>query len=1018
MRTKFSGILTLILALVVQLTFAQQKTITGTVSDDAGMPLPGVNIIIKNTNSGTQSDFDGNYTVNAQVGQTLVFSYVGFDSKEVKVGTSNSISIKMVPGESLSEVVIMGYDQSTTKKESMGAQTTITAETFENRPASSFLNSLQGNSPGAAIQSNSGSPGSGKIDVLIRGRNSINASSDPLIVVDGIVTGSAQFRNLNQNDFETVSILRDAHATSIYGNRGANGVIVITTKSGKFNQPLSVKYETMYGAFTLPSENYNRANASEILTLQKRLNTGVGRTLTDEEIANFPINNDWLEYFFNTGINTQHNLSFQQGSEKSKSYFSIGYQNVEGMVPTTDFQRFTARANIDGKSENNRFEYGSSVAVSYSKRHQLDSETNEGIRNNVVQNPLFGSLLGLPYLQADLYPTGQSLFDAIGGAAADNGNAIYVLNDILIPGNIPNEFTETGILANFSSSYEIVKGLKARTKFGLDYKHQTRAFARAPQSYLAIVVANTDGLDFPGFERSSTTLDATFSSVTSLNYDETFGKHRVRVGAYMEYIKAHYRFSQLTKYGLIASTWELGSGTGFAPRDGDNYIPTIALGKIDAGSFSYFGTADYDFDEKYSVGATVRRDATSKFVGDQKWGTFWSVAGKWVISEEEFFGESNTVNLLKLRGSYGVTGNQILSQPAPDTNPLFLDTDLAYDTNEPSTGYLNLPAYAPILGNAAVQWEETAQANIGLDWIMFDNRFSGNFDIYQKITSNLFNFSNISAATGQYVINGNNGEITNKGAELVLNYKIFRGEDFNFNIFANGSYNKNEITALDTEDMVPGGTVNAVGGPVNQWFQYHYEGVNQENGNLLFTAADGSSTENPVPADAIYSGKSNLPVWVGGFGFNTDYKGFYLDVNFSYQAGHYKWDNALSWLYDGTSSQVSSYNVSADLLDAWTPENPTNFPSLTATNTSYAGESDRLLFDASFLRLRSTTFGYSFPQQYLDQTFIKSMNVFVTGENLLLWTEWRGFDPEGYVSYSLGQYPNPRTISFGVNVEF
>ncbi|QAA81579.1 SusC/RagA family TonB-linked outer membrane protein [Aequorivita sp. H23M31] len=1018
MRTKFSGILTLLLALVVQLTFAQQKTITGNVTDDNGVPLPGVNVIIKNTNSGTQTDFDGNYSLQASVGQTLVFSYVGYDSPEIKIGASNSINVKMAPGESLEEVVIMGYDQSITKKESMGAQTTITAETFESRPSGSFLNTLQGNSPGAVIQSNSGSPGSAQIDVLIRGRNSINASSDPLIVVDGIVMGSAQFRNLNQNDFESVTILRDAHATSIYGNRGANGVIVITTKSGKFNQPLTVKYETMYGAFTLPSNDYNLADARQSLTLQKRVNTGLGKTLTDEEIANYPINTNWRDEFFSTGINTQHNLSFQQGSEKSKSYFSLGYTNVEGMVPTTDFQRFNVRANVDGKSANEKLTYEGSIATAYSKRHQLDSETNGGINNSVIQNPLFGSLLGLPYVAAGQYSSGIELFEGI-GTNFDGGNSNLVLEDILRPGYYPNEFTETSILANFSVAYEIVKGLKVRNKMGMDYKHQTRGFARAPYSYLAIAVARGANLDFPGLERKTNTQDATFSTVTSLNYDETFGNHRIKAGAYMEYVKANYRYSYLQKYGLIERTWEFGAGTGFAPRDGDDYIPTVALNKIDAGSFSYFGTFDYEYDKKYGIGATIRRDATNKFVDSKKWGTFWSAAARWVISDEEFLSTSTTVNLLKLRASYGVTGNQILSIPAPDTNPLYLDSDLVYDTNDTGQGYMNLPTYFPIIGNSDVQWEETAQANIGLDWILFDNRLSGNLDVYQKITSKLFNQMDLSAITGQYSIKGNNGEITNKGVELNLRYQMLRNKDFNLAVYANGSYNHNEITALETEAIDPGGSGQALNGPVNQFYMYEYVGVNPENGELLFNAADGSVTENPVPEDAVYTGKSNLPKYVGGFGLNADYKGFYLDVAFSFQADFYKWDNALFWLYEGAASTVANYNVSADLLDAWTPENTNaNFPSLTASNKNFDGSSDRYLFDASFVRLRSTVLGYSFPQETLDGTFIKGLNVFVQGENLLLWTKWRGFDPEGYVNYSLGQYPNPRTISFGVNLEF
>lgn len=1022
MRTKFSGILTLLLAFAVQLSFAQQKTISGTITDDTGLPLPGVNIVVKGTNTGTQSDFDGNYSIDVNVGQTLEFTYVGFATEERAVTASTStVSFAMQSDASeLDEIIITAYDQKRTRKSSMGARTTITAETLESRPSGSILNSLQGSVPGAAIQSNSGSPGSAQIDMIIRGRNSLNASSDPLFVIDGVIVGSAQFRNLNHQDIQSMDILRDAHETSIYGNRGANGVVVITTKRGKYNQPLSVKFNNMHGVFTLPKHDYNLANSREILTLQNRVGAQPGASLTEEEIANWDVDTNWLDYFFNTGINRQYNLSMEQGSENSNSFFSAGYSDVEGMVPTTNFNRFNLRGNLQGKTDNDRFSYEASLSIGYSKRNQLDSETNAGISNNVVQNPLFGSLLGLPYLESGLYPNGQSLFDAIGGATG-NGNAIYILSDVLIPGQIPNQFTETNVLSSFSTSYKISESLTARNRTGIDYKHQTRNFARAPQSYLAIVVAASSGLEFPGFERASNTQDATISSVTSLNFDKTFNdRHHIQVGAFAEYIKAHYRASSLEKYGLIAETWELGSGTGFAPRDGDNYVPTVSLSKVDAGSFSYFATLDYELDGKYGIGGTIRRDAANKFRRDYQWGTFWSVAGRWVISDENFLSSSNNINLLKLRASYGISGNQILSVPAPDTNPLFLDSSLAWDYNTTGTGYLNNPIYATVLGNSSVQWEETSQANIGIDGIFFNNRLEGNIDVYQKVTNNLYNFMNLSGITGQYVINGNNGKLTNKGIELNLRYNLIRNDDFNLTVFANTSYNENKITDLESENLTPGGVVNAEGGPVRQFYLLNYLGVNEENGELLFADADGNPTETPNPdEDAVFTGKSNLPKWTGGFGLNAEYKGFYLDLNFSYQADFYKWDNALFWLYDGSSSSVSSFNVSADLLNAWTPENPTsNFPALDASNINFAASSDRYLYDASFIRLRNTVIGYNFPKKFLEGTSIKNMNVFLQGENLLLWSKWRGFDPEGYTNFSLGQYPNPRTISLGFNVEF
>ena len=1028
MRTRFAFLSALFLLFVGQVVFAQ---VTGTVQDGDGFPLPDAEVTVRGSNVSTITDEDGAFSIDAQIGSVLVVTDVMGTSQDYNVVRSNMGVLKFGEAIEIGEVVILGYDKTTTRKESMGAQTTISEETFENRATSSFLNSLQGHAPGVVIQSNSGSPGSSQIDVLIRGRGSINASTDPLIVVDGIVIGSAQFRNLNQQDFESVSVLRDAHATSIYGNRGANGVIVIKTKSGRFGTPLSIEFSSMYGVMTLPDNDYNMSNAKQLLTLQKRRNSGFGSTLTDEEIENWDgPDSDWSDVLFKSGISQQYNLALRQGSENFRSYFSLGYNDVSGMIPTTDFKRFNVRANLNGNTSNKRLDYESNISLSYSKRHQLDSETNTNISNNVVQNPLFGSVLGMPYLDPYLYNNGKELYygnengPGIQANSSGPGNWAYILKDILVPGQLPNEFTEKSILANIGGGYKLTDDLTFRTKVGLDYKNQTRNFARAPWSYLAIVVAKTSSpeLAYPGFETFSTTEDATISSVSSFLYDKSFGDHNLKLGAYAEYVKAHYRFKSLRQNGLVESTWVFGSGSGWAVRDGDLYVPQISGNRIDAGTFSYFGTLDYEYARKYGVGGTIRRDATSKFLGDKKWGTFWSAAGRWVISEEEFLSGSQNINMLKLRGSYGVTGNQILSQPGYDTNPLFLDTDIAYDyysSDNTIPGYLNGISYFPTLGNINVGWEETHQANIGLDFILFNNRLDGNIDVYQKTTKELYTSIGLSSVSGEYVIDGNNGELENKGIEVSLRYKIIRSNDFNLTLWANTAYNENKILALDTEMNNIGGPALKEGHEAYEFLMIPYAGVNMENGEFMYYDIDGNrvGVDGIDPErDARWTGKSLLPKWVGGFGLNADYKGLYLDVNFSYQADYYKFDNLLSWLYD--SASVNSMNMSADLLDAWSPENPNgSLPSLTA-NQTLDGQSDRLLFDASFIRLRSATFGYNIPKDLLSNTFVKGMNVFVQGENLLLWTKWRGFDPEGQRNFSLGQYPNPRIISLGINVEF
>lgn len=355
MRSKFKWIFALLLAFSMQFSFAQEKTVSGTITEN-GLPLPGVSVTVKGTTKGTQTDMNGKYSIGASKGEALVFSYIGFVTQTITVGATNTINVVMVEGGTeldVVEIVTTGYDRTRTKAETSSAITTISSKTLENRPNASFLNSLQGTAPGLTILSGSGQPGSAKIDMFVRGISSINAATEPLIVIDGIPTNGNQFRNLNQNDFETVAVLRDAAATSIYGNRGANGVLVITTKKAKFGSALNISYDVVTGFNQLPEEHYNMANAKQVLTIEQRKNTGLGAGMTDAEIAAWDgPNTDWKKVFFKQGLTQQHNLGMSFGGANTSNFTSIGYFNQEGMVPTTDFQRFTLRNNFNGKSNN------------------------------------------------------------------------------------------------------------------------------------------------------------------------------------------------------------------------------------------------------------------------------------------------------------------------------------------------------------------------------------------------------------------------------------------------------------------------------------------------------------------------------------------------------------------------------------------------------------------------------------------------------------------------------------------
>jgi TonB-linked SusC/RagA family outer membrane protein len=1022
MRSKFIRFLTLLIVFAVQFSFAQEKKVTGTVSDELG-PVPGASVVIKGTTTGTTTDFDGKYEISAKKGDVLEISYVGI-KQTVTVGDGSVYNI-LIKTDTLEGVTLIseGYDRTRTRATTSTAQTTVTAETIQNRPNSSVLASLQGTAPGLTIISSSGSPGSAKFDGFIRGSSSITGSTDPLIVIDGIPSNSNQFRNLNQNDIESVSVLRDASGTAIYGNKGANGVIQITTKRAKYNSGVQFSYDFVTGFNTLPENKYNMANARELLTIEKSFGgPGLGPTLSDEEIANYDINTNWTDQFFQTDITKQHNLGITFGGENFSSFTSLGYFEQGGMVPTTDFKRFSVRNNSQGKSKNEKFTFDTQINLAHSKRNQLDQEVNGGVNNNTIQNPLHGAVMGLPYAAPSPYNTGRELLDAI-GFNFSGANDTYVLQDILRENSLPSWFTENSAILNIGAGYKLTDNLTIRNRAGFDYKEADRVFARAPWSYLALAVQTSRGEAFGGSETMQNTKEFTFTNIASLNYTKTFNEsHNLSLGAFMEYTKIHYLFKTQFQNGLNPLNYSPGAGTGYVPFNGatpNSFISTVGADKLDGGTLSYFGTADYEYKDKYGLSALVRRDASYRFIDDNKWGTFWSVSGRWNIEKESFM-EGSVFDMLKLRASYGTNGNQNIVAANYGFPLLLTANDLIRDLNSTVTGYENASSTGVSqIANTTLQWEEVAQLNFGLDFIVFNNKLEGNIDWYDKRTTQLFNPFSTSAAIGQYGINSNNGELSNKGIELSLRYNIINKDDFRLSVFANGSHNTTRIeSVLDTDQSGSSNLVNT-GFLLNEWNLIPYAGVNQANGNLLFYDIDGNLTESPNDTrDRRATGKSFLPRYQGGFGFNMDYKGFFLNTLFSWTYDAWRIDNQFVWA--NSLSFIGDDNMTADLLNAWTPTNTqTNQPSLDSTNAdNFNTSSDRFLYDSSFLRLKNINLGYNFPSSFLSKAPISSLRLYVQGENLLTWTKWRGFDPEAITALSVTNFPNPRTISFGVSVGF
>jgi len=1029
------------LAFFIQFSFAQEKTITGVVSDATGMPIPGANVTVEGSQQGVQTDFDGKYSITASVGQKLVFTYVGMATQTKTVGASSTVSVQLADDAKVLDDVIVEAYRTTTRATTNIAVTTVTSKTIEGRPNANFIQTLQGQVPGLNISTGSGQPGANST-VILRGIGSINGNVEPLYVIDGVPLNGDNFRSINPNDIESVSVLKDAGATSIYGNRGSNGVIIVKTKRGSFNSSLNIKYTGTTSFTTMQDNDYNKMNARELLTLEKtygqsavgRRNPGLGNTggattgttsvpMTDAEIAAYNVNTDWYKELFRTGLAQNHVLSLSSGGENLSSFTSFGYYDMEGVLRGSDLKRFNFRNNLSGKSNNNKFTYNTAVTINYSVRNEA---ANVGT-GAVNINPILGANNGAPYISPSWYTNGLDLYNwyndgVIPEGVPNIGRGTLALSPLMLLDRMKTSTLRTNeikMIANVQAGYKLTDDLTLATSIGSDFTEANGLNVEDPGSFNAHLFRNDPSETFVGFQNESFAREFSFTMNNSLNYRKVFAeKHSLDASIFTEYYKAHSKSFSATQNGLDPKVFEPGNGAGyipFNPATPNFYVPNVGSGKATAGLFSYFGSVDYDYDQRFGLAATVRRDASYRFSDTNKWGTFWSVSGRWNIDKESFM-QGSAFNMLKLRASYGTTGNQNIAGQS-----IFAAPNSSRTLFDQTTGYGQLPAYAVVqLGNPDLKWETTEQVNVGLDFEVFSGRLRGNLDGYIRTTKDLYQSTPISGINGTYSILSNNGSLRNSGVEALLNYELIKSKDFFLNLTFNGSYNKNEFIDIPSEEgfIDNGLQANVVGGAIGQFYTIKYAGVNPTNGNLLFYTADGQLTENPNPeTDRRLTGKAPIPKFQGGFGFEANYKGFYLTTQFSYVADIYRYDYDLEGLQDPTD--IGIFNKSTDLFNAWRPDNRnTNIPSLYLTNKALDASSDRYLKDASYVRLRYATLGYDFNKQLLEKTPFTNIRAFVQGENLLTWSKWRGWDAESNRGGDQYQYPTPRIFSVGLELQF
>ncbi|MEJ2163166.1 MAG: SusC/RagA family TonB-linked outer membrane protein [Robiginitalea sp.] len=1014
MKSKITSVLSILcMVLGFNLALAQEKTVTGNVVDQYDVPLPGVSIVVAGTTRGTQTDFDGNYSILVNTGEVLSFSYIGQATTERTVGPADVINVQMIEdAQVLEEIVLQGY-RSTTRSKSSVASQTLSAETIKNRPNANVLQTLSGQVAGLEVNTVSGQPGAAPT-VRIRGINSINGNTAPLFIIDGAPVDEDNFRSINPQEIATIDVLKDAAATAIYGNRGANGVVVIKTRQGSFNTPLQINYTGILSYSSLQDNDYNLMSSPEQLALENERGSGLGAGLTAAEIAATPTFN-WDEYFFRTGLTQNHNLSLQGGSERFSQFTSLGFFDQEGILKASDLKRFNIRNNLTGKSANDRFNYGTNISINYSESNEPDRIGEEGINNNFV----IGAYNSVPYVTPEDYTNGADLLSPL----LFYNTPLFLIDKLQ---TFTSKKEEVKIIGSINASYTITPELTAAITLGGDYQSEFLTLARGPESFNALLFGGAEN-PTSGFQQQASTRQFSYNQVTSLTYANSWGKHSVNIAGYLEYFKAHFRQFGYLANGLNPKTFYPGDGSGLIPVQYNEdegallFTDTANAEILNAGLFSYFGQADYDYDTRYGFTGTIRRDASYRFAGSNKWATFFSVAGRWNIHNESFM-DGSVFNTLKLRASYGTAGNQRIAGTsyfsAPDLTKNFFAT---------GPGYANQNSiFLSQVGNTTLQWETVAQLDIGVDFEVFDRKLRGSVDFYSKKTSDLFQRAPVSAINAITFLDANVGDLTNQGVDLSLGWDVIRSDEPDgFNLRLNGiaNFNETKVKNIPTES---GESLNDDGytgrrnnGILNEYYLLRYAGVNPSNGNLLFLTAEGELSENPdADTDRVWLGKNLIPDWQGSFGFNMDFKGFFLTTQFNYVVGVDRFDFDLAAFQD--PDVIGQFRTSRDLLRAWTPENPrTDIPSYDAFNRS-AFTSDRYLREADYLRLRFAQIGYDFPARFLEKTGISRLRVFGNAENLFTWSKWKGFDAEAQANTLVGApiYPTPRIFSFGFELGF
>ena len=948
------------------------------VSAEDNEPMVGVSILEKGTTNGVITDIDGNYTleIKGTASATLLFSYIGMQSQAHEVSAkTGTLNVRLVSDAALiDEVVVVAYG--TRKKGTIaGAVSTVKAEKLENVPAAGFDQSLQGQTPGLSVISSSGEPSKAAV-FQIRGTNSINSGTSPLFILDGVPISSADFNTISPGDIESISVLKDASSTSIYGARAANGVVVITSKRGLAMDKAKVTLRGQWGFSQLASgDNWMMMNTPERIQFEKEIGLDTGKDYN--LLSRTDIN--WLDKVFNDRAPLQsYELSVNRATDRLNYYVSGGFYDQDGIAQSSTFRRYNMRANAEVKASN-WLKIGTNTMMAYEEIAQAE----EG--DMALYTPISGSRFMLPYWNP--YNADGSLASENDGTWKGTGQ-----NPIEWMANNPVEHKKYKLLSTVFVDITPIKNLTVRAQFGADYSHST-SFMKSYPSYIINNNSGRAGRSSSDILNLTETLTANYR--WTLKDDHSFNFMLGQEG--IDYRSTG--FQVVTRGQTINRLTNIASGTRASSwQDANTEHAFISL----------FFRTEYNYKDLYYAEVAARTDASSRFGKDHRWGAFWSLGFMWNIKNEAFLKDVEWLTGAQIKLSTGTSGNSTI----PDYDHLALVSGNA--------NYLDQAGLYPLQsGNEDLGWEQTWANNIGMSVGLF-NRLNVNLDFYHKKTTNILMFVPQSyAMTGESGHWDNIGAMMNRGVEVAVDGDVVRTKDFTWNMSANFSYNKNKLLELynGVEEYVNSttGLKYMVGHPVTEFFLNRYAGVNPANGDALWYTADGEITTEFREEDKVMTGKAYESPWAGGFGTTLMWKGLSLSAQFSWMAKRYVMNN--DRFFEESNGIYSTYNQSKRLLyDRWKkPGDITDIPRYDVV----AKLDDRFLENTSFLRLKNLTLAYSLPQSLLRKAnFFSAARVYLQGQNLLTWTGFTGLDPEVASNIYRAQYPASRQFTLGVEVSF